>query len=287
MRKSKGFTLLEMMVSMAISLSLLSTLMIFWLALSKSSHQEIVKLGLAQDYAETVSYLRSTLGRIIFSPHCLNVEWLKYRKSEDHPMEKVLFTKSHIQVHHAEDSDALVESFKMVVAEEQYPNFILNNYKLRVLQGSDLIELIYFTPLNVEDYKIVNKEDVKGGQSNYIMVTDCRSYILGEYSRTGDHYNISLDTVNAVVSYLDDSLHLQYYKVNRALVYLSYEQGSHYLIYNFLDGSNYVRFPNVQGMRVEYSSEVNSELIQIQLLMPYLRADNIVDKKFSIRLFGL
>ena len=131
MRKAMGFTLIELMVSMAIGLLLLSSLMAFWLALSKNSHTAIVKLELSQDYLEVAGYLRSILGRAIFQPHCLNPEWLQYKATEsNHPIEPFIARNERV-ILHSVNSETLVETTVMLDVDQQYPNLILNDYKLK------------------------------------------------------------------------------------------------------------------------------------------------------------
>ncbi len=286
MRKSMGFTLIELMISMAIGLSLLSSLMIFWLALSKNSHQEIIKLELSQDYLEAASYLRSTLGRAFFQPHCLNPEWLQYKSTEaNHPIAPFIIRNERVTLHPT-NSEALVETDTMLDASQQYPDLILNDYKLKTLVGSDLLEIIELVPLVVKDGEILNTDEVKGA-IGYLYITDCQSHLLGRYQKSGlNQYKVTSQSESDVQRYLNNQSHIQYYKISRSLMYVSYEKDQHYLIHNFLDGSNHMRFPNVKGLTVQHSGE-DWQVLNISLLMPYLSPANLVVQTLSIRLLNL
>lgn len=286
MKKSMGFTLIELMVSLALGLLLLSSLMVFWLALSKDIHKEIIKLELSQDYLEVASYLRSTLGRAIFQPHCLHPEWLQYKITEkDHPMAPFMLKDERLILHHAH-SGTLVETQIMLDAHQQYPHLVLNEYKLKTLVGSDLLEMIELIPLVVKEGDILNVDDVKG-QIGYVLMTDCQSYVLGRYQKSGlNKYKISSQSQSDVQRYLSDSTHHQYYKINRSLIYVSYEKEQHYLIHNFLDGSNHMRFPSVNGLAAQYRED-DWQILNLSVLMPYLLPDNLVVQALYIRLLNL
>lgn len=286
MKKAMGFTLIELMVSLTLGLLLLSSLMVFWLALSKDLHKEIIRLELSQDYLEVASYLRSTLGRSIFQPHCLHPEWLQYKTTEkDHPMAPFMERNERVILHRA-NTGSLVETQAMLDAHQQYPNLILNDYKLKTLEGSDVLEIIELIPLTVKEGDIINMDDVKG-QLGYLLMTDCQSYLLGRYQKSGlNKYKISLQSQSDVQRYLSDSTHHQYYKINRSLIYVSYEKEQHYLIHNFLDGSNHMRFPNVKGLTAQYWED-DWQILNLSVLMPYLFLDNIVVQTLYIRLLNL
>lgn len=286
MRKTMGFTLIELMVSMAIGLSLLSSLMGFLLALSKNSHKEIIKLELSQDYLESASYLRSILGRAIFQPHCLNPEWLQYKATEaSHPIASFIVRNERV-ILHAANSEALAETNIMLDANLQYPDLILNDYKLKTLAGSDLLEIVELVPLIVKDGEIINVDEVKGAMG-YLFMTDCQTYLLGRYQKSGlNQYKVTSQSESDVQRYLNDQSHIQYYKINRSLLYVSYEKDQHYLIHNFLDGSNHMRFPNVKGLAIQHS-ENDWQVLSISLLIPYLSPTNLVVQTLYIRLLNL
>ncbi|GAA5103381.1 PilW family protein [Wohlfahrtiimonas larvae] len=285
MHRAIGLTLIEIMVSMAIGLLLLSSLMVFWLALSQKSYEEVIKLELSQDYLEVASYLRSFLGRAIFHPLCLNPEWLNYQATEfDHPIRAFVTEQKRVIVHHAND-DPLMENQKMLDVQQQFPNLVLNSYQLKTLVGSDLLEMIELIPLVVKDGEILNVDKVKG-QIGYLLMTDCHNYMVGQYQKIGlDKYHVTVQTESDVQQYLDVQRHIQYYKVNRSLIYVIYEKGQYYLIHNFLDGSNYMRFANVMGLRIQNMDDW--QMLSLNLLMPYLSLDRLMIQTLYIRLFNL
>lgn len=286
-RYSKGFTLIELMISMAIGLSLLSSLMVFWLELSKNSHKEIIKLELSQDYLEVVSYLRSMLGRAIFHPLCLNPEWLQYQSIEkDHPMESLIARNERVFRYISNDPLSLSDHKVMIDTSLQYPSLALNDYKLKTLQGSDLIEIIHLTPLSIDDGMIRNSDDVKGIASGYILATDCQRYLLGRYHKAGlNQYRLSDKTMSHVQSKLHHEIHVQYYKINRTLLYVSYEHHRHYLVHNFLDGSNHMRFPNVKGLKIQPNNDW--QLLSLDITMPSFETARQITKEIHIRLLNL
>lgn len=288
-RYSQGFTLIELMVSMAIGLSLLSSLMVFWLGLSKSSHKEIIKLELSQDYLEVVSYLRSMLGRAIFNPHCLNPEWLQYQAIEsDHPMAPFIMRKERVLRHIANYPENSSDHKIMMDASFQYPDLVLNDYKLKTLEGSDLIEIIHLTPLSVAEGVIQNEDDVKGVASGYVLATDCQHYLLGRYHKSGlNQYRVADKTMNHVQSKFQKETHIQYYKINRTLMYVAHEQDQYYLIHNFLDGSNHMRFPNVQNMQINEALENDWQLLSLEVVVPNFDSAQQITKDIHIRLFNL
>lgn len=291
MRRDHGFTLVEIMVSMSIGLILLSALMTFWIALSKASHKEIIKLELSQNYLDVVSYLRSTLGRAIIEPHCLNPEWITNSNvGVDDPLVNLLSRKERLLIHKGDSSEALFVTTKMKDATLQYPDLWLGNYRLKTLEGSDLIELLYLTPLDIKDGIIQNDDEIKGGRFGDVFVTDCHHYILGEYYKNNaGRYFLSDQLGWDVARYLSDSYHLQYYKINRVLIYVAIDQGRYYLIYNFLDGSNFIRFADVEGLKVDLPKDEDLQLLQFYLLIP-VRSKNmnkVVQKDFYLRMFGL
>lgn len=288
MKRLKGFTLIELMVAMSIGLSLLTALMTFWLALSKNSHKEILKLELSQDYLEIVSYLRPAIGRAIFQPHCMNPEWVQYKAIEhEHPMVPFVSRNGRMMIHQSKDNLGLAHTIVMQDAALQYPELILNDYKLRTLVGSDLIELVTLTPLSVEEGIIQNADELKGNASGYIYATDCRQYVLGRYHKSGlNQYRILDKTQQGIMNHLSQNTYVQYYKVSRSFIYMSYEQNRHYLIHNFLDGSNHMRFPNIQGMKVK-QSEDHWQLLAFDLLLPMYGKDDPVHKELYIRLLNL
>lgn len=281
-----GFTLIELMVSMAIGLFLLSSFVGFLLALSKDTYQEVLKLELSQDYLEVASYLRSSLGRAIFQPHCLHPEWLQYKAAEEnHPLAPYVVDQPRFVLHQGNASD-LGDTQWMISSVEQYPDLILNDYKLKTLAGSDLLEITALTPLVVSDGKIQNVDDVVGA-FGYILATDCQFYVLGRYEKTGlKQYRITERSQSDVQRYLNNQSHIQYYKVHRSLMYVSYEKDQHYLIHNFLDGSNHMRFPNVKGLKATQSGE-DAQMITLALLMPYLVPHNLKVQDLCIRLLNL
>lgn len=286
-RYPKGFTLIELMVSMGIGLSLLTSLMVFWLELSKNSHREIIKLELSQDYLEVVSYLRSMLGRAVFNPLCLNPEWLQYQSIEnEHPMASLLARNERIFRHISNEPNNLSDYKVMIETSLQYPSLALNDYKLKTLQGSDLIEIIHLTPLSIDDGVIKNSDDVKGITSGYIFATDCQRYILGRYHKSGlNHYSVSDKTMSYVKAKLRPEMHIQYYKINRTLVYVSYEHNQYYLVHNFLDGSNHMRFPNVKRLKIQPNDDW--QLLSLEIMMPSFEAAQQIKREVHIRLLNL
>lgn len=284
MERNNGFTLLELLVSMAIGLTLLSTLMTFWLALSRNTHQEIIKLGLAQDDVEVAEYLRSTLGKAIYAPNCLNPEWLIYEESDQNTLSNLLFRNRGVVIH-----KSIIESsndIAMQNAATQFPDLFLGNYRLRTLEGSDLLEILYLTPLSVVSGQIINTEDIRGARAGSILVTDCRTYLLGEYERKGDDYFLgSQFSRNVDLHLYDDRYHL-YYKINRLLIYVSYEQGVYFLIYNFMDGSNFIRFPSVQGLTVDFELD-DHNLLNVQLLLSSGKTGVSIERQIYVRLLNL
>ena len=286
MRKVKGFTLIELMISMAIGLVLLSSLMGFFLALSKDSHQEVMKLELSQDYMEVASYLRSVLGQAIFQPHCLHPEWLYDQTTEaTHPMASFIAHGARILLHQA-SSEPLIETNKMIDAHQQYPNLILNAYPLKTLAGSDVLEMIALIPLVVKDGDILNVDEVNGA-AGYLFVTDCYSYVLGRYKKSGlNRYKVAEQSLSDVQQYLNHETHIQYYKIHRSLLYVSYEKDRHYLVHNYLDGSNHMRFSNVKGLRIQQRAN-DWQMLNLNVLMPYLSSQNLVTHPLTIRLLNL
>lgn len=284
MKINKGFTLIELMVSMAIGLILLSTLVTFWVALSKNAHQEIIKLGVSQDGAEAVEYLRATLGRAIYEPACLNPEWLIGAKMDDSAFSKLLFKSKGLVVHKSASEHGDVSM--MQNASMQFPSLLLGDYRLRTLVDSDLVEMIYLTPLSVVNDQIINAEDIRGSRVGTVLVTDCRTYLLGEYERYGDDYSIAQQFSREINQSLSDVQHHQYYKVNRLLIYVSYEQGAHFLIYNFMDGSNFIRFASIQGLKVDFEPD-DYNLLKIQLLIEGYGSTVSTDRQFHVRLLNL
>lgn len=282
---NKGFTLLEIMVSMAIGLLLLSTLMTFWLSLSKNAHREIIKLGLAQDDTEAVEYLRSTLGKAIYEPNCLNPEWLIPPGISTNIYSELLFKNKGVAIHQSTSEYHELNSV-MQNSLIQFPNLSLGNYSLRTLEGSDLIEMLYLTPLSVADNKILNSEGITGSRVGSVLVTDCRSYLLGEYERNGNDYLLNQLFSKGINQYLLDDRYHQYYKVNRLLIYVIYEQGKYFLIYNFLDGSNFIRFPNIQSIKVSFDSSDN-KLLNIQFLISGDGSIDLSKRQFYLRLLNL
>lgn len=286
MQNAKGFTLIELMVSMSISLVLLSSLMGFFLALSKNSYEEVIKLEISQDYLDVASYLRSLLGQAIFQPHCLHPEWLHGHSTEiNHPMMPFIGNSDHMVLHHAQAS-SLRKTAMMIDANQQYPNLILNDYKLKTLAGSDLIEMITLTPLVVKEGKILNVDEVSGA-SGYLLATDCQSYVLGRYHRSGlNRYQVTDQSITDVQRYLSSENHIQYYKIHRTLLYVSYEKDQYYLIHNFLDGSNHMRFPNVKGLHVQRLAD-DWQMLNLTVWMPSLSPQNLVSHLLMIRLLNL
>lgn len=286
MRKVMGFTLIELMVSMAIGLLLLLSSMGFLLTLSKNSHKEIIKLELSQDYLEVAGYLRSILGRAIFQPHCLNPEWLQYKATEsNHPIAPFIARHERVILHPANSED-LVETTVMLDADQQFSSLILNDYKLKTLADSDLLEIIELVPLVVQNGEIINVDEVKGA-IGYLFITDCQSYLLGRYQKSGlNQYKVTSQSESDVQRHLSNQSYIQYYKINRSLIYVSYEKDQHYLIHNFLDGSNHMRFPNVKGFAVQHSEE-DWQVLNLNVLMPYLSPTNLKLQALYIRLLNL
>lgn len=288
-QRSKGFTLVEIMVAMSIGLTLLSAMMTFWLALSKNSHKEIVKLELSQDYLEVMSYLRSTIGRAIFHPHCNHPEWLKYQMAkDDHYMADIVARTQKVILHSAMNDETFQITKNMVNARQQYPELMLGEYQLKTLEGSDLLEMVFLTPLNVQENIIQNSEELKGGRTGAVLATDCRNYTLGQYIKTtSGQYHLSTELAIDVVNLLNEQQYIHYYKVNRLLIYVIYDQSQYHLVYNFLDGSNHIRFSNVLGMKIAPLMKSSSQLLQLQLWIAEHRSNNIVHKDALIRALGL
>lgn len=286
-RQSAGFTLIELMVAMSLGLVLISALMAIWVELSKNSHKEIVKLEFSQDRLEVVSYLRSMLGKVTFEPYCMHPEWLMYKETDqNNGLVELITRKKRIEIHSSSlESEALPA---MVDVKAQYPDLNIGRYQLRTLAGSDLIDLVYLTPLNIVDNEIKNSDEVRGNRSGDILATDCRVYVAGQYVATSNgRYSLSQSLQFDVAKHLNIAKDIQYYKINRALIYVSYERDAYHLVINTMDGSNHVRFSNIQSIRVRHLIQQDPQLLHLRLYFHLASSDAVVAKDFYIRMLGL
>lgn len=285
MKNVQGFSLVELLTSMSLGLIVLSTALSFWIALSKDSHREILRLQLSQEYADVVSHLRSTLGRAVLYPQCMNPEWL-HRKEVIADGLTWVDRAEKVIIHSVNSVDTLDERTAMLDVSRQYPQLDLGAYRLRTLQGSDVIDLVVLTPLVVVERQISNWDVLHGGRSGSLLVTDCQSYVIGSYERVrSDRFVVGSQLSQAIVNHLDSTKHLQFYKVSRVLIYVSYEQDKHYLIHNFLDGSNFIRLPNIKGLKVMRDSE-DVGLLNIEVLIPSIQSGAVQSKRFHVRMFN-
>lgn len=286
-QKSSGFTLIELMIAMALGLILIVALMGVWVVLSKNSHKEIIKLELSQDYLESVSYLRSMLGKITFEPYCMHPEWLNYKDTEQNPALIQLITREAKFMVHKGGGES-EKSPTMMDAGIQYPDLDIGRYQLRTVAGSDLIDLVYLTPLNVVENEIKNSEEVRGNRSGDILATDCYSYVIDRYVATSNNrYNLSQSLQFDVAKHLKADRTIHYYKINRALIYTSYERDAYHLMINSMDGTNHIRFSNIQAIKVRHLVEQDPQLLKLRLFFNLPASDDVIAKDFYIRMLGL
>lgn len=268
MPRRDGFTLTELMVGMSMGLILIVGFVSVWMVLSKSSHQEIRRYELLQDYVEAVSYLWQNLGDAIFDPLCPHPEWL------DLPEPKLQVHRSMLPLN--------VGTKKMVAAQTQFPDWGTTNIKS--LSGFDVLELTHLTPLQVSDDIIINDQTLRGAREGDLIATDCRHVVAGRYRREGQGAVYVLpETVHQVQRTLDADRYIQYYKVNHDLYYVTYESGQYQLVHNFLDGANHMRFYGIEGLVL--GQMLDRTLLDVTL---YVRGDTEPRRKsLSIRLLNL
>lgn len=260
MARVKGFALLEMMLALAIGLSLLSVILIIWIALSKNTHKEIKQYEAGQDYVEVVSYIRQVFGQAIFHPHCPNIEWLKYKKTvESSSIERL--------VRGLETPVAIYDYSSQSSGQQPVIIGELVGQQDKLVLGANIIEYSSLTPLQVADQsRIMNVEDIKGVREGYVLATDCQGYVIGQYGRNQKNESVLLQPlVDDVGNYLNAQGAIQFYKINRELLYLVNENGQNQLVHNFLNGSNYIRLYGVEGFLVQFIDPEDRQLLLFQL----------------------
>lgn len=284
-KRSNGFTLLETLTAMSIGSVLLSGFLYYWIALSKNSHDEWIKLEFSQDYGDVFNYLREYLGKNIYHPYCLNPEWLNRQGEANDALDATKVTVDYphaITVHQSEENDG--ESMKSYAT--LFSNLDLGTYTLKVLSSSDLLEIYSLIPLTVNETHIESHDALKNSNHGYILATDCRNYIVGDYYEKNAQFHMKNETFADIQQFLMKDRAIQYYKINRELLYVVKERSEYYLVHNFLAGANFVRFHNVKKMMIESSINDDYQLFRFIFDIPTVKKQD-AQKAFHVRAFNL